>query len=161
GLFGLKPTRARNPLGPDLGEMLAGLVAEHAVTRSVRDSAALLDATAGPDLGDPYWAPPPARPFIQEVGAPTGRLRIAFTDKSPTGAEIHQDCIDAVRDAAALCRDLGHEVVEAMPELDGELLSQAFIAVYGSGCATTMAGLARLTGRTPTQDQFEPLTWAF
>jgi amidase len=68
GLFGLKPTRARNPLGPDFGDIFSGLVAEHAVTRSVRDSAALLDATAGPDVGDPYWAPPPARPFIQEVG---------------------------------------------------------------------------------------------
>ena len=69
GLFGLKPTRGRNPLGPDYGDMFSGLVAEHAITRSVRDSAALLDATSGPDLGDPYWAPPPARPFLQEVGA--------------------------------------------------------------------------------------------
>jgi amidase len=68
GLFGLKPTRARNPLGPDFGDIFSGLVADHAVTRSVRDSAALLDATSGPDLGDPYWAPPPERPFLQEVG---------------------------------------------------------------------------------------------
>src|SRR5262249_3437806 len=66
GVFGLKPTRARNPLGPDVGDIMNGLVAEHAVTRSVRDSAALLDVTAGPDVGDPYWAPPPARPFRQE-----------------------------------------------------------------------------------------------
>src|SRR5207244_9848782 len=77
GLFGLKPTRARNPLGPDFGDMFTGLVAEHAVTRTVRDSAALLDATAGPDLGDPYWAPPPSRPFLDEVGADPGKLRIA------------------------------------------------------------------------------------
>src|SRR5271157_1274764 len=75
GLFGLKPTRARNPLGPDLGDMMGGFVCEHAVTRSVRDSAALLDATAGPDVGDPYWAPPQARPFLQEVGPDPRGLR--------------------------------------------------------------------------------------
>ncbi|MHC4677022.1 MAG: amidase [Planctomycetota bacterium] len=75
GLFGLKPTRARNPLGPDFGDLMSGLLVEHAVTRSVRDSAALLDATSGPDRGDPYWAPPPTRPFIMEVGADPGRIR--------------------------------------------------------------------------------------
>ena len=76
GLFALKPTRARNPLGPEYGDVAAGGAAEHALTRSVRDSAALLDATSGPDVGDPYWAPPPARPFLDEVGADPGRLRI-------------------------------------------------------------------------------------
>src|SRR5207249_7850882 len=75
GIFGLKPTRARNPLGPDVGDVMNGLVVEHAVTLTVRDSAALLDATAGPDLGDPYWAPQPARPFGKEVGADPGPLR--------------------------------------------------------------------------------------
>jgi len=74
GVFGMKPTRARNPLGPDFGDIISGMVCEHAVTRSVRDSAALLDATAGPDVGDPYWgAPPPARPFADEVNAEPGR----------------------------------------------------------------------------------------
>jgi len=79
GVFGLKPTRGRNPLGPGYGDLFSGLVAEHALTRSVRDSAALLDATAGPDLGDPYWAPPPVRPFLAEVGVDPGPLRIGFT----------------------------------------------------------------------------------
>src|SRR5579871_985276 len=72
GLFGLKPTRGRNTMAPDLGDVMSGLVAEHAVTRSVRDSAAILDATAGPAPGDPYFAPPPARRFLDEVGAPVG-----------------------------------------------------------------------------------------
>ncbi|HXU09656.1 MAG TPA: amidase, partial [Blastocatellia bacterium] len=110
GLFGLKPTRARNPLGPDFGDMFSGLVAEHALTRSVRDSAALLDATSGPDVGDPYWAPPPARPFIKEVGADAGRLRIAFATSAAQGTTIHPDCVRAVNDAASLLSDLGHEV---------------------------------------------------
>ena len=160
GVFGLKPTRARNPLGPDFGDVFGGLVVEHAVTRSVRDSAALLDATSGPDVGDPYWAPPPARPFLQEVGADPGRLRIAFSTQAPTGAAVHADCVSAVRDAASLCADVGHEVVEAAPEVAGELLIQAFITLWSAGCAWTIDGMALVTGRTPTPDQFEPLTWA-
>jgi Asp-tRNA(Asn)/Glu-tRNA(Gln) amidotransferase A subunit family amidase len=79
GLFGLKPTRARTPVGPDLGEWWSGLAIAHAITRSVRDSAALLDATYGAEIGDPYWAPPQKRPYQDEVGADPGRLRIAFT----------------------------------------------------------------------------------
>ncbi|MGD9031982.1 MAG: amidase [Desulfobacteraceae bacterium] len=160
GLFGLKPTRARNPLGPDFTELMGGLVAEHAVTRSVRDSAALLDATSGPDAGDPYWAPPPVRPFLEEVGADPGKLQIAFTTKSATGVTIHQDCVKAVEDAAALCRDLGHEVVEAAPEIDGGLLIQAFFAVWSAGVASTLDGIALMTGQPVNADKVEPLTWA-
>jgi len=160
GLFGLKPTRARNPLGPDYEDIFSGLVVEHAVTRSVRDSAALLDATSGPDVGDPYWAPPPARPFLKEVGADPGQLRIAYTTAAPTGTPVHADCVSAVGDAAALCSDLGHEVVEAAPAVDGELVTQAFIALWSAGCAWTIDGIALLTGRNPAPDQFEPLTWA-
>jgi amidase len=160
GLFGLKPTRARNPLGPDLGDIFSGLVVDHAVTRSVRDSAALLDATAGPDVGDPYWAPPPARPFLQEVGANPGRLRIAFTVTPPTNVKVHADCISAVQDAAALCADLGHDVTEAAPEINGEMVARTFMVLFSAGCAWTVAGLALATGQSPSQDTFEPLTWA-
>jgi amidase len=160
GLLGLKPTRGRNPLGPDLGDLFGGLVAEHAITRSVRDSAALLDATSGPDIGDPYWAPPPQRPFLQEVGADTGRLRIAFTTQAATDAEVHPDCVAAVQDAAALCADLGHEVEEAAPAIDGQMLTEAFMTLWSAGCAFTMDGMAFSTGRAATEDQFEPLTWA-
>jgi amidase len=160
GLFGLKPTRGRNPLGPDVGDVMNGLVAEHALTRSVRDSAALLDATAGPDAGDPYFAPPPARPFLEEVGAPPGRLRIAFATESATGAPVHDDCVAAVKDAAALCQELGHEVVEASPPLNGPLFVQAFTTIWATGAALSIDGLALLSGRTPRQEDFEPLTWA-
>ncbi|MEJ2007729.1 MAG: amidase, partial [Acidobacteriota bacterium] len=160
GLFGLKPTRARNPLGPDIGDVMGGLVVEHAVTRSVRDSAALLDATAGPDIGDPYWAPPRQRPYAEEVGIDPGRLRIAFTTTAATGAKIHPDCVEAVQDAARLCADLGHEVSEGSPDINGPMLVQAFTTVWAAGCASGIDGLAFLTGNSPKQDLFEPLTWA-
>jgi amidase len=160
GLFGLKPTRARNPLGPDFGDLFSGLVIDHALTRSVRDSAALLDATAGPDTGDPYWAPPPVRPFLQEVGADPGGLRIAFTTSTPRGVKVHTDCIRAVEDAATLCADLGHEIVEGAPEVNGELLTKNFMTLWSVGCAWTIDGFGLITGQSPTKDQFEPLTWA-
>lgn len=161
GLFGLKPTRARNPLGPDVGDAIGGLVAEHAVTRSVRDSAALLDATAGPDLGDPYWAPPVTRPFRQEVGEPAGRLRIALSTQTLAGTPVHPDCIAAAHDAARLCESLGHYVAEASPQLeDAELLQKSFLAIWASSTAAMINGIAMLTGLTPSPDQFEPLTWA-
>ena len=159
GLFGLKPTRGRNSLAPDFGDMFTGMVAEHAVTRSVRDSARLLDVTSGPVAGDPYSAPPPARPFAEELSSP-GKLRIAFTIKAANGVPIHEDCVNAVRDAARLCSDLGHDVTEAFPDLNGEKLGQAFMAIWSAGCTWTIDGFAHVTGRTPTPERFEPLTWA-
>jgi amidase len=159
GLFGLKPTRARNPLGPSMGDAIGGLVAEHAVTRSVRDSAALLDATAGPDLGDPYWAPPPARPYSEEVGADPGKLRIAYSSEAQ-GAVAEEDCVKAVEDAAKLCSELGHEVEKKTLEVDVEALTPMFMTLWSAAQAWTAAGMAMITGKTPTPDQFEPLTWA-
>jgi amidase len=158
GLFGLKPTRARNPLGPHYGDLFCGLVAEHAVTRSVRDSAALLDATAGPAPGDPYWAPPPARPFAQEVGVGPGRLRVAVTTAAPNGAPVHPDCVAAVQDAARLATSLGHVVIEDAPKLDSDAMASAFITLWAAGCAWGIDDWARRTGRTPSSADFEPLT---
>ena len=160
GLFGLKPTRGRNPFGPDYGDISNGLFVEHAVTRSVRDSAALLDATSGPDVGDPYWAPPPICPFLHEVGTKPGRLRIAFTTEALTDIPVHDDCVSAVREAAALCTDLGHKVVEAAPVVNGELVYQAFTTLRMGGHAWIIDSMALVTGRSPTPDKFEPLTWA-
>lgn len=157
GLFGLKPTRARTTLGPD--DDVSGLVAEHAVTRSVRDSAALLDAVSGPMPGDPCVAPPPERPFIEEVGADPGVLRVAFSTETPTGAPLHGDCLAAVRDAAELCAGLGHEVEEAAPILDGEEIEHSFAVLWAAGVASGIDGTYRLTGRKPSPEQFEPLTW--
>jgi amidase len=139
--------------------MFSGLVAEHAVTRSVRDSAALLDASAGPEVGDPYFAPSPARPFIEEVGAAPGRLRIAFAAIAPSGVALHDDCVAAVRDAAKLCSELGHEVEEASPRLDMEIVIGSFMALWAAGCTWQIDGIARQTGRPVSEDQFEPGTW--
>ena len=159
GLFGLKPTRARNPVGPDYGDVFGGLAIDHVLTRSVRDSAAMLDVTSGPDVGDPYWAPQQARPFLSEAGAEPGRLRIAFSTQTFAGGIVHADCVSAVREAAALCADLGHDVVEAAPLVSGQLLTEALSAMWTAGCAWTIEHMALLTGRTATPDQFEPSTW--
>jgi len=159
GVFGLKPTRARNPLGPDLGDVFGGFVVEHAITRSVRDSAALLDATSGPDVGDPYRAPPPERPFLEEVGTDPGKLRIAFSETSPTGVPVHEDCAKAVQNVARLCEELGHEVEEMNVEMEVEAVVQAFTNMFAAGNAWFMDTMAIRSGRTPTPELFEPLTW--
>ena len=160
GLFGLKPTRARNPWGPLYGDTLSGLVSEHALTRSIRDSAALLDATCGPDPGDPYWAPPPKRPFLEEVGTDPGRLRIAFTTSAATGVPVHEDCVQAVKEAVALCADLGHEVSEDAPAVDSAEVGRNFGIQFNSGTAWILDHWERRTRREMTPDQFEPNTWA-
>lgn len=160
GVFGLKPTRGRNPLGPHYGDLFSGLVAEHALTWSVRDSAALLDATAGPALGDPYACPPPARPFVQEVTAPPRRLRIGFTNRTPLGTPVHADCLTALQEAAALCGDLGHEVMEAAPTFNAERLFQAYATLVASGFAWAIEDWGRRMGRMPAAGAFEPFVWA-
>ena len=151
GTVGLKPTRGRNPLGPYFGEVFSGFVAEHVLTRTVRDTAAVLDITAGPDVGDWYPAPPQKRPYIEEVGAPTGRLRIAFSAESPAGTEVHPDCANAVREVAALCEELGHDVVERSPEYDEHSLWLDWTTMMSAGVAwgsTRMGGADRQEGGT-------------
>ncbi|MGY5890605.1 amidase [Blastococcus deserti] len=161
GVFGLKPTRGRNPLGPTCGDAVSGFMAEHAVTRSVRDSAALLDATSGPALGDPYPAPTPTRPFVSEVAADPGRLRIAFTSRTPTGHPGHPDCVAAVEDAAGLLSDLGHELVEAqLPGLTPEV-GRAIATGYYAAVAWFLRLAAGATGREPGDGELEPGTRAF
>ena len=161
GLFGLKPSRARNPFGPEYGDVVNGLAVEHAITRSVRDSAALLDATAGPAIGDPYWAPPAAGPFADEVGAEPGRLRIAFSDTPLGGYPAHPDCVAAVRDAAALCDALGHELVEATPPgIDTPEFAAAVTTVIGAAISWIVGYWVRRVGRDPGPDELEPYTRA-
>ena len=159
GLFGLKPTRGRNSLGPDHGEAACGLAAEHAVSRTVRDSAALLDATAGPAPGDPYWPSPPERPYLDEVGRGPGRLRIAFSKTPLSGIDVHPDCIAAVEDAARLCADLGHEVEEAAPAVDGLVMARRFAAAWLGFLGWAILDWRRRTGREPEPGHFEPWTW--
>ena len=160
GLFGLKPTRARITLGPMIGDIMSGLVNEHCVSRSVRDSAALLDATQGSMPGDPYVAPDPERPYLDEVGADPGHLRIAFTRKTFNGVPLHPDAIATVEDAAKLCQELGHEVEEAAPAVNGEALVQTFTDLWAAGNVWSIDLIAMMTGKQPQPDDFEILTWA-
>jgi len=158
GLFGLKPTRGRVSFGPDVGEGLSGLSTQHVVSRSVRDSAALLDATAGAAVGDPYAAQAPAGSWLAETRVEPGRLRIAFARSAPTEVPLHADCIAAVDDAAALCASLGHHVEEASPDCDWHALERGFATVFG---AHAMANIARATGGPlPAPGAVEPMTRA-
>jgi len=161
GLFGLKPSRGRNPFGPDFGEGWHGIAQEHCVSRSVRDSAALLDATAGPDTGAPYFAPPPERPWRQEVDRAPGKLRIAFTTRSMLGREVHPECVEAVKRSAKLCEELGHSVEEAAPRIDGEATSYAFLVLGSAEMAAAIEEAGRWMKRKPTPAEFEPGTWFF
>ncbi|HEX7969712.1 MAG TPA: amidase [Stellaceae bacterium] len=159
GLFGLKPTRARTPMGPDVGEGWNGASIAHTVTRSVRDSAALLDATAGPDVGDPYWAPPPRGPFLNEVGADPGRLRIALATKAWNGHAVDPECVAAATDAARLCEGLGHHVVEASPAIDEEARSHAAYVIAASHTRAVLELRGKTLGREPRPEDVETHTW--
>ena len=159
GLVGIKPTRGRNPLGPDIGDMMVGFVCEGVVSRTVRDSAAALDCTHGHEVGDPYFAPPVERPFLEEMKTAPGRLRIAFTTKNFAGIPLHPECVAAIEKTAKLCEELGHIVEEAQPEIDPGLFTSSFLTVFLTGAATLIEGFAFLNGRVPTEKDFEGLTW--
>jgi len=158
GLVGLKPTRARNPIGPDLGDIMGGIVCDHVVSRTVRDTAAMLDCTSGPELGAPYSAPPPARPFLEEVSRDPGKLRVAYMTKNMNGEKVDPECIRGVEAAAKLLESLGHEVSEADPGISGEMMTEAFMAVWASGLATQIDAVAMMTGRSP-DNEIEGLSW--
>jgi len=160
GLFGLKPTRGRTPTGPDRGELWQGCVVDHVLTRSVRDSAAALDAIAGPDVGAPYFMPPPERPWLEEIGTPPGPLRIAFSTHPLLGGAVHADCISAVERTVELLRSLGHTVEEAVPVFDGRAFARNFMLMVAGECRGDIDEAARLSGRRATRAGFEPTTWA-
>jgi amidase len=158
GLVGLKPTRGRISCGPDLGEAVDGLAIDLVVSRSVRDTAAALDAAAGYEPGDPYCATPAPVSYRQAARQKPRRLRIGFAIKTLDGKKLHADCIAAVQHAAKLCADLGHEVDEASPDLDLAMLMPAFMAIWTSNLTAVVDLIARLTGQTPSLDNLEGLT---
>lgn len=160
GLFGMKPTRGRTPAGPHAGEGWSGMSAIHAVTRSVRDSAALLDATAGPDTGAPYAAPPPRRAFLEEVSEAPGRLRIAVQTQGWNGVEPHADCLAALDEAVVLCRQLGHEVVEAPFDANPSALGAATLTIIGASTRAALEAKAAVLGRPLEEADVEPGTWS-
>ena len=162
GLFGLKPSRGRITAGPELGEGWAGLVARLAVTRSVRDAATLLDAVAGPGVGDPYWAPPPARPYADEIGADPGSLRVGFTIQPPDGSHVTDPQVAAAVEATAvLLESLGHRVEPAFPpSLADPSGTGHFLVAFGAWVAAELDRLGNLVGEPVTADGVEAGTWA-
>ena len=159
GLFGLKTTRGRNPTGPEVGAIWQGAVIEHVLTRTVRDSAAMLDATQGPDVGAPYVIPPPERPYLEEIGQNPGHLKIAFTTQSPLDTPVHPECVKAVTETVDLLEELGHQVEEAEPDTDGPTLAMSYLAMYFGEMAADIEELETVLGRKAQQTDVEPLTW--
>lgn len=160
GIFGLKPTRARTPCGPDHSELWQGAAVQHVLTRSVRDSAAVLDATCAPEPGAPYYPPPPSRPYLDEVTAEPGKLRVAFSTRPLLGGAVDPACVAAVADAVHLLEQLGHEVVEATPEVDASAFSRAFFTMICGEVAAEIADGERRLGRKARFREFEFSTWA-
>lgn len=161
GLFGLKPTRGRNPAGPDRGEGWSGMSVEHVVSRTVRDSAAILDLTCGPDLGAPYWAMPPVRPFLDEVGANLKELRVAYSTQALSGVPVDRDCITAVEDAVKIVESFGCRVEESMPKISAEGFADAFQVIAGANTMAAIEQYAALTGREVSPNEFENISWLF
>ena len=162
GLVGLKPTRGRTSTGPDLNDISQFLVTELCVSRTVRDTAGVLDAVNGPFPGDATQAPRPARPYRDEVGADPGKLKVGIQTTNPIGdTPVHSDCVDAAESAAKLLESLGHSVEVAAPAgFDNEELIMQFGAVWAADCAYLLDDWGKKVGRPVTADDVEILTWA-
>lgn len=161
GLFGLKPTRGRNPFGPFAGEGWAGLATQHVLSRSVRDSAAMLDVTQGPEPGEPYACPPPSRPYLEEVETEPGSLRVAFHLTGLGGTALDPVNKAAVADAVDLLQALGHEVEEAHPDVDLAALARAMMTVVGANQRLALESRYAQLGREPEEGDVEAVTRAF
>lgn len=160
GVFGLKPSRGRIPVGPEDSEIFFGFAIEHVLSRTVRDSAAMLDATHGPELTSIYHAREPERPFLEEVKRDPGKLRIAFTTRPFLPAKAHPECAAAAREAANLLASLGHDVDEACPSFDGHSFARSFFLMFCVAAATELFMLQKLVGRPLRPGDVEPGTWA-
>jgi len=158
GLVGLKPTRGRNTFAPFSGEGLGGASTEHAVTLSVRDSAALLDATCGAGPGDPYVAPPPVRPYLNEASTNPGKLKIAWTAAAPNGAGVDAECLQLLAETVKLCADLGHHVEERDPEIDRAAVVPTFLTLASANTVVNLAGHPT-AGRPAREGEVERITW--
>jgi len=158
GIFGLKPTRGRTPTGPIVGESWEGFAIEHVLTRSVRDSAAMLDATQGADVGAPYVIPE-AGPFLKEVGKTPGKLRIAFSTKPMLGKNVHADCVKGMEETVTLLRELGHDVMEDVPVINGEEYSLHFLTIIAGQIRADIEEVAEISGKKVSLDDFDTSTF--
>jgi len=158
GVFGLKPTRGRNPTGPTIGEYWEGFNVEHVLTRSVRDSAAMLDATKGSDVGAPYIIPD-AGPFLREVGKTPGKLKIAWSTKPMLGKNVHADCVKGVEETVKLLKKLGHVLTEDAPAINGEEYSLHFLTVVAAHMRADIEEAAEAAGKRVSLDDFDLVTF--
>ncbi len=158
-LVGLKPSRGRNPMGPELGEGWTGLVCEHVVTRSVRDCATLLDCTQGIDPGSPYAAPEPAQPFARELGADPGRMRIGYCREALFGGELDPEVEAGLTRTVEKLRALGHELVEHRPAFDRQPSVRAYLTIVAANVARSVEDIARYAECRPRAADFEETTW--
>lgn len=159
GLFGFKPSRGRVPAGPNVGEAWQGASVEHAITRSVRDSATLLDLVQGPDIGAPFLLPPPVRPYREEVEFDPRPLRIGLTVQHPLGGTVHPDCQKAVYETALKLEALGHTTETVILPWDGPALAEAFLMMYFGETGASLVGVEKHLGRPVRSGDVEPITW--
>ncbi|MGQ0766306.1 MAG: amidase [Gemmatimonadota bacterium] len=160
GVFGFKPTRGRVPTGPVNGEHWRGATVEHVITRSVRDSAAMLDAIAGPDAGAPYQSPPPTRPFLEDARRPPAPLVVGVLTDPILGTTVHPDCVTAVREARALLESMGHTTRDVVLPVDRDTFNRAFVTMVCAEVDAELRDARRLLGRTPRRTEVEFATWA-
>jgi amidase len=159
GLFGMKPTRGRTPAGPFIGEPWAGFAVEHVLTRSVRDSAALLDLTQGADAGAPHYLPSFSGSFLEAVGRPAEKLRIAASAAPMLGGRVEGEVLSAFADAARLLEELGHQVVEAAPPIEAEVFSLSFLTVLAAEMRVDIEDAAKTAGVPIRVEDFDASTF--
>jgi amidase len=160
-LVGLKPTRGRNSFGPALGERWSGLSAEFVVTRSVRDSAALLDVTSGPMPGDPYAAARPDRPYAESYRDDPGRLRIGLMTAGPRGSDVSPDAVAAAEKTASALQAMGHDVEVSHPDaIDDSEVVVTYLGIVNCNVARALESWGEKIGRPVESEDVEPLTWA-
>jgi amidase len=155
GLFGLKPSRGRNPTGPKNGDVWQGANVEHVLTRSVRDSAAVLDATQGSDPGAPYVIAPPDRLYLEQVGVDPRPLKIAWDTASPVGRDVHPECVAAVEEAARLLEELGHQVVPARPGFDQAAAALGYVTMNLGEIAAEEHRVVQMFGSEAARHELE------
>lgn len=160
GLFGLKPTRGRTPVGPNYGRAWQGASAEHVLTRTVRDNAAMLDELHGYEKAGAFSVPPFEGSYLKAASTPLDKkLRIAFSVKSPIGTDVHAECIEAVLKTAKLLETMGHQVEEVDAPVDGHRIAKSYLTMYFGETAAVLASLEEVLGRKATPSDVEPTTW--
>lgn len=161
GVFGLKPSEGRSPVGPVGGRLWHGLVAEHVLTRSVRDSAACLDVICAPTKGEPIHAPAPEQSFLEQLKTPVRKLKIGLIEEPYFNAQLHPDCREAVQGSAKLCESLGHEVEQTKFSIDAQEVAHAYLVIVAGETEAVIRNLESAIGKKPTSRDLELVTQIF